>query len=136
MFYFHPVQSLSSYIHLGTIIFGAIPSLVTALFIGVWTDMVGRRPALALPYFGSAINSLTVLLVMYFEWPIFVLFAGSAICGMCGFNTVMSFAVVSYIADITDESKRAFRFGKVTFKLHLSGSLSQPLTVQFSDIHL
>ena len=77
--------------------------------------MAGRRPALVLPCFGSAIDSLIVLLVMYFEWPIFVLFAGSAIRGMCGFITVMLLAVVSYVADTTDESNRAFRLGKVTF---------------------
>ena len=115
LIYFHQVQSLSSYIHLGTTIFGSIPSLVTALFIGAWTDMAGRRPALVLPCFGSAIDSLIVLLVMYFKWPIFVLFAGSAIRGMCGFITVMLLAVVSYVADTTDESNRAFRLGKVTF---------------------
>ena len=112
---------MSSYIHLGTVIFTSIPSLVTALFIGSWTDMVGRRPALALPCIGSAIDSLTVLLVMYFEWPIFVLFVGSAMTGMCGFYTVMILAVVSYIADSTDESKIGFRIGKESQfpKIHL-----------------
>jgi len=91
--------------------FASIPSLVTALFIGSWTDTVGRRPALALPAMGSAIDSLIVLLVMYFEWPIYVLFVGSAINGMCGFFTTMALAVMSYIADTTDESDRGFRLG-------------------------
>lgn len=91
--------------------FASIPSLVTALFIGAWTDMVGRRPALALPAIGSAIEALIVLLTMYNNWPIYVLFVGSAISGMCGFFTTMALAVMSYIADTTDESDRAFRLG-------------------------
>jgi len=119
------VQSLSSYIHLGVVMFASIPSLVTALFIGSWTDTVGRRPALALPAIGSAIDSLIVLLVMYFEWPIYVLFVGSAINGMCGFFTTMALAVMSYIADTTDESDRGFRLAVMEFLVFTGGMVSQ-----------
>ena len=92
--------------------FASIPSIFTALFIGAWTDTVGRRPALALPAIGSTLEALVVILTMYFEWPIYVLFVGSAISGMCGFFTTMVLAVMSYIADTTDESDRSFRLGK------------------------
>lgn len=103
---------MSSYIHLGIVMFASIPSIFTALFIGAWTDTVGRRPALALPAIGSTLEALVVILTMYFEWPIYVLFVGSAISGMCGFFTTMVLAVMSYIADTTDESDRSFRLGK------------------------
>lgn len=72
--------------------FASIPSLVTALFIGAWTDMVGRRPALALPAIGSSIEAVIVLLTMYLKWPIYVLFVGSAINGLCGFFTTVAMA--------------------------------------------
>ena len=92
--------------------FASIPSILTALFIGAWTDSVGRRPALALPAIGSTLEALIVLLTMYFNWPIYVLFVGSAISGTCGFFTTMVLAVMAYIADTTDESDRSFRLGK------------------------
>ena len=107
------VQSLSSYIQLGIVMFSSIPSIFMALFIGSWTDQVGRRPALALPAVGSAAEALIVVLTMYFKWPIYVLFVAGAINGMCGFFTTMVLAVMSYIADTTDESQRAFRLGKL-----------------------
>lgn len=92
--------------------FASIPSIFTALFIGAWTDTVGRRPALALPAIGSTLEALIVLVTMYFDWPIYVLFVGSAISGTCGFFTTMVLAVMAYIADTTDESDRSFRLGK------------------------
>lgn len=119
------VQSLSSYIHLGIVMFASIPSLVTALFIGAWTDMVGRRPALALPAIGSTTEAVVVLLTMYLDWPIYVLFVGSAISGMCGFFTTMAMAVMSYIADTTDESERGFRLAIMEFLVYTGGMVSQ-----------
>lgn len=119
------VQALSSYIHLGIVMFASIPSIFTALFIGAWTDTVGRRPALALPAIGSTLEALVVILTMYFEWPIYVLFVGSAISGMCGFFTTMVLAVMSYIADTTDESDRSFRLAIMELLVFIGGMISQ-----------
>lgn len=99
--------------------FASIPSLVTALFIGAWTDMVGRRPALALPAIGSSIEAVIVLLTMYLKWPIYVLFVGSAINGLCGFFTTVAMATMAYIADTTNESDRSFRLGRCIIDLNL-----------------
>lgn len=119
------VQALSSYIHLGIVMFASIPSILTALFIGAWTDSVGRRPALALPAIGSTIEAFIVLLTMYFEWPIYVLFVGAAISGTCGFFTTMVLAVMAYIADTTDESDRSFRLAVMEFLVFFGGMISQ-----------
>lgn len=119
------VQSLSSYIHLGMVMFASIPSLVTALFIGAWTDMVGRRPALALPAIGSSIEAVIVLLTMYLKWPIYVLFVGSAINGLCGFFTTVAMATMAYIADTTNESDRSFRLAFMEFLVFTGGMVSQ-----------
>ncbi|KAL9982404.1 hypothetical protein ACROYT_G004441 [Oculina patagonica] len=119
------VQSLSSYIHLGIVMFATIPSIFTALFIGAWTDIVGRRPALALPAIGSTLEALIVLGTMYFHWPLYLLFVGSAINGICGFFTTMVLAVMAYIADTTDESDRSFRLAVMEFLVFFGGMISQ-----------
>lgn len=119
------VQALSSYIHLGVVMFASIPSIFTALFIGAWTDTAGRLPALALPAIGSTLEALVVLLTMYFEWPIYVLFVGSAISGTCGFFTTMVLAVMSYIADTTDESERSYRLAIMELLVFIGGMISQ-----------
>ena len=93
----------------------SIPSIFVALFMGSWTDQVGRKPALAAPIVGSLFESVIVLLIMYLKWPIYVLFIGSAVNGFCGYFTTIVLAVMSYIADTTDESERGLRLGKIDF---------------------
>jgi PCFT/HCP family folate transporter-like MFS transporter 1/3 len=92
--------------------FALIPSMFAALLIGAWTDTAGRRPALVLPAIGSALEALIVLCTIHFEWPIYVLFVGSAISGTCGSYTTMVLAVMAYIADTSDESNRSFHLDK------------------------
>ena len=112
LFFFLQVQSWSSYIHIGVTMFASIPSIFMSLFMGTWTDRVGRKPALIAPIFGSLFESIIVLLTMYLKWPIYVLFIGAAVNGFCGFFTTIVLAVMSYIADTTDEAERGLRLGK------------------------
>ena len=110
---FHQVQSLATKIDLGNTFFMAIPSLIVAPFWGPWTDKTGRRkPALIAPAIGTLLQTIVVLMVMYFEWPLYVLFVGSAISGFSGFLTTLMLASMSYIADTTEKTGRAFRIGK------------------------
>ena len=104
--------------------FMAIPSLIVAPFWGPWTDKTRRRkPALIAPTIGALLNTVVVLLVMYFEWPLYVLFVGSAISGVSGFLTTVMLATMSYIADTTEKSGIAIRLGKKENKLNsISGS--------------
>ena len=110
---FHQVQSLATKIDLGNMFFMAIPSLIVAPFWGPWTDKTRRRkPALIAPTIGALLNTAVVLMVMYFEWPLYMLFVGSAISGVSGFLTTVMLAIMSYIADTTETSGMAIRLGK------------------------
>lgn len=92
----------------------SIPSLIVAPFWGPWTDKTGRRkPALIAPAIGTLLQTIVVLMIMYFEWPLYVLFVGSAISGFSGFLTTLMLASMSYIADTTETTGVAFRIGKV-----------------------
>ena len=51
-------------------------------------------------------------MVMYFEWPLYVMFIGSALAGLSGFLPTLSLAVMAYIADTTEKNEVAFRLGK------------------------
>ena len=92
----------------------SIPSLIVAPFWGPWTDKTGRRkPALIVPAIGTLLQTIVVLMIMYFEWPLYVLFEGSATSGFSGFLTTLMLAAMSYIADTTEKTGVAFRIGKV-----------------------
>lgn len=135
---FHQVQSLATKIDLANTFFLAIPSLIVAPFWGPWTDKTRRRkPALIAPSIGAFLNTVVVLMVMYFEWPLYMLFVGSAISGVSGFLTTVMLATMSYIADTTEKSGIAIRLGKeiklnfsVPFRLNVIFFLQKVLGVK------
>ncbi|XP_020614310.1 proton-coupled folate transporter-like [Orbicella faveolata] len=120
------VQSLATKIDLGNTFFMAIPSLIVAPFWGPWTDKSGRRkPALMAPAIGTLLQTILVLMIMYFEWPLYVLFVGSAISGFSGFLTTLMLASMSYIADTTEKTGVAFRIAIIQMLVFMGGVLSQ-----------
>ena len=96
----------------GLIFFSGVPSLVTGLLIGSWSDKVGRKPAIILPCFGATVDMSVTLIVIYFDLPLYVLFAGSFFNGMTGYFPAIILATMAFIADTTQESMRAARLGK------------------------
>lgn len=118
------VQSEASFMQLGVVFSASAPSLFVALFLGAWSDRAGRRRVMGLPIFGSAIESGIILLVIYFNLPIHVLLIAGFINGVCGFFPTMVLSVFSYMADITEESQRAFRLAVLEATAFISGMLS------------
>lgn len=118
------VQSEASYMQLGLVLSASTPSLLVALILGAWSDHIGRRKAMGLPLFGSAIETALVLVVMYFELPVTSFLIGGFIVGCFGSFPTMVLSVFSYIADITNESQRAFRLGVLEAIAFLSGMCS------------
>lgn len=120
------VQSLATKIDLGNTFFMSIPSLIVAPFWGPWTDKTGRRkPALIAPAIGTLLQTIVVLMIMYFEWPLYVLFVGSAISGFSGFLTTLMLASMSYIADTTEKMGLAFRLAIIQMLVFMGGVLSR-----------
>lgn len=118
------VQSEASFMQLGMVFSASAPSLLVALFLGAWSDRAGRRRVMALPIFGSAIESAIILWVIAFNLPIQTLLLAGFINGLCGFFPTMVLSVFSYVADITEESQRAFRLGILEATAFISGMLS------------
>ncbi|XP_078357699.1 proton-coupled folate transporter-like isoform X1 [Oculina patagonica] len=120
------VQSLSTRIDLGNTFFMALPSLIVAPFWGPWTDKTRRRkPALIAPVIGAMLHTVVVLMIMYFEWPLYVLFVGSAISGFSGFLSTFTLAAMSYIADTTEKTGVAFRIAIMQMLVFLGGVVSR-----------
>ena len=80
--------------------------------MGGWSDKVGRRPTLILPVLGGVLDTAGVLIVMIFELPIYFLFVGAFLHGLCGYYTTIILACMSYIADTTDQTQIALRLSK------------------------
>ncbi|MEH6414571.1 TCR/Tet family MFS transporter [Pseudomonas sp. CGJS7] len=82
----------------------ALMQFVCAPALGALSDRFGRRPVLLCSLFGS---SLDYLLMACAPW-LSLLYLGRAIAGISGASGSVAGA---YIADISDESQRARRFG-------------------------
>ena len=129
--YLQQVQTYASYVQLGIVMFSALPSIIITLFMGGWSDKVGRRPTLIVPVLGGVLDAAGVLIVMIFELPIYCLFVGAFLHGLCGYYTTIILACLSYIADTTDQTQIALRLGKWS-SLFLSG---QHCHVTLSQCH-
>ena len=103
---------------MGNVLFQSLPSILMVLLLGPWTDTGGRRPALLAPPLGSALEAIIILLIMYLEWPVYVLFVGEAINGFSGFATIMTMAAFSYVSDITTEKGLALHIGQYIFLIY------------------
>ena len=85
----------------------AIYSVMQLLFAPVWgrlSDRAGRRPVLLISILGSCGSQLGYALAPSFWW----LVVARGFAGVCGANIT---AAQAYIADVTDESRRAAGMG-------------------------
>ncbi|CAH3125439.1 unnamed protein product [Porites lobata] len=119
------VQTYASYVQLGIVMFSALPSIIITLFMGGWSDKVGRRPTLIVPVLGGVLDTAGVLIVMIFELPIYFLFVGAFLHGLCGYYTTIILACMSYIADTTDQTQITLRLSIMELVVFLGGMVAQ-----------
>jgi MFS family permease len=81
------------------------------LFIGPWTDIGGRKPAMLASTLGAIQETLLVIGVMYFEWPLYIILMGKLFNGLSGFFGSMAQAAFSYVSDTTVTSLVSTRLG-------------------------
>ena len=115
---------MTSYFHMCIILSAAIPSLFMALFLGSWSDKVGRRVVIMLPVIGGLLDSACIIVTILTRAPLYLLCVGSFANGVCGFFTTMILAVFAYIADVTDSKDRSLRLGILEAVAFTSGMIS------------
>lgn len=108
----------------------SIPSIVSSLLLGSWSDRFGRKVAIILPLIGLCIEGLSGLLnvVFYEASPVHLLY-GNILSGMCGGFSAVLMALFSYIADITkDKSNRTLRIGLLESMTFIGGATGELLS--------
>lgn len=53
-----------------------VPAMLTACFLGVWSDKRGRKGPLILASIGSSVSSLIILIAIHWKLDIFVFMTG------------------------------------------------------------
>jgi len=88
----------------------SVPAIVFSLFAGSYSDQVGRRPLLAIPFLGNIFSYLCILINLYWwdQLPAEFLLT-SGIAGLSGGYVCLNIGLYSYIADTTLPDKRTCR---------------------------
>ena len=128
------VQATSSSWLLYYDIIGIIPSFLTIMFLGAYSDKRGRRLLLILSSLGEFCTQLSVYLTILFHLPLAMTYIGQVIQAFMGGPSAMLMAVFAYVSDITTHEERTFRIvvleiclgvGAVTSELALGPAIQK-----------
>ncbi|XP_035697899.1 solute carrier family 46 member 3-like [Branchiostoma floridae] len=108
------VQSQASIWILANVIALTIPSIIVTVFVGPWSDRVGRKVAMILPALGGCLMSVNIVFQSWWiDLPWYLLLIGPFISGFCGGFATVLLSVFSYLADVTTKEERTKRMGIV-----------------------
>lgn len=89
-----------------------VPSVISSLFLGSWSDAVGRKSIILLPTVGTIIYCGFLIVSAAFTYlSVWIIIAGQAILGATGAFAILTSAVFSYLGDVTTKENRTLRFG-------------------------
>lgn len=90
------------------------PAIVLGLFFGAWSDKYGRKIPMVFPSMGSVIGVVFYIgSMMERQWNVLLIIAGGMFQGALGKSSVVTMAVHSYAADITEKEQRTKKMGKI-----------------------
>lgn len=103
-----------------------VPAMFVTLFLGSYTDYLGRRFMVIMPCLGAFLKSVVFLLVIYLELDINYLYIAYALDGLCGSLYALTLGLTAAVADTTSTTKeRALNFILLEGSLAVAGSISQ-----------
>ncbi|ELU02912.1 hypothetical protein CAPTEDRAFT_44150, partial [Capitella teleta] len=117
------IQKESAFFMAMSSLVSGVPALFVTLFLGNYSDKVGRKFAILPPLVGTIAKCISYLLVINFKGSIWWLLLGSFAEGCGGFYVVALMGCLSYIADITKPEDRLFRIAIVEMCTFFSGLL-------------
>lgn len=123
------VQTGSSHWVQGSTFMLAVPSIVTAQFLGSWSDTYGRKIPMLLPPVGAMFASLLyiVMSVQLSQIPVSLILLASFISGICGGFTSCIMTCMSYVAQASSFHARTMRVGILESMIFVGGTIGPVL---------
>ena len=100
------VAAAASIFGLKSTLCAVIPAIISVMFLGPYSDRVGRKYAIIIPIIGQLFTTLNITANVYFHLPLDLLLVGAFVYGLCGYWTTLFMGVISYITDITPKVRQ------------------------------
>ncbi|XP_069682462.1 proton-coupled folate transporter-like [Periplaneta americana] len=119
------VQKDSSMWILSSTVSLALPSIISANFLGSWGDSFGRKLPLIMPSIGGILSSFVYIWISLYNlsgpvWPIVI---ASALSGVFGGFVSCIMAVTSYISNVSSQRNRTARVSLLEAMSFLGGTI-------------
>ena len=105
-----------------------IPSMIIVLIMGPMSDRFGRKPVLIASLFGTTLQAVMALIIVYFSLNPYYFILANFLTGLFGDFTGLLAGAFSYIADVSSRKWRTFRIGVIEGMLAVGGALGQFLS--------
>jgi len=126
------IQRYVTYLNVVASFIENIPSVLVVLFLGPWSDKIGRKTPMVCPLVGLFISTLIYVLNYWFPlWPAEYLLFASIPTGLSGGATALFMSMNSYIADVSSSETRTSRISLLYGFLTVSFPVSM-----FSSIYI
>ncbi|XP_038074989.1 proton-coupled folate transporter-like [Patiria miniata] len=101
-----------------------VPGAFMSMFLGATSDRVGRKYIMCLPPLGTAFSASVFALSSYFiASPLGYIIVAAIAVGLTGSVGTAYVTLISYMADITDQSSRTKRFGILEAMMFIGGTV-------------
>ena len=101
----------------------ALPGAMIAIFLGGWSDRIGRRLLMGIASFGYVFESSVAMAVVYWKLPLWVLVLGSTVEGLTGSFPAILLAVYSYASDRSEVKSRTVRLVLLEMAMFIGSGL-------------
>lgn len=118
------IQAESSLITSKVGIMEGIPQIVMVMIYGSYSDEMGRKLTIMVPYIGGLVLVLCTCLMISLDLPLYTYYIGSIINGISGSYGTMLSGVFSYLADTTTKDQRSLAIGMMETSVGLSVVIS------------
>ena len=122
------VQEAAAYFGLMSTVCSCVPALFMSLFLGAYSDKVGRKYAIMPPLISSMLKTVIYIIVVMLKLPMWYLLVASVVDGFGGYFSTMFMGCFSYISDTTTKEQRRFRITVLEICMLLPGIIG-PLGV-------
>lgn len=99
------------------------PTIITAVFLGPYSDQAGRKYAIVTPLVATVVSTLCALIIVFFRFNVWWLLLVFLLEAVGGGPNVLLMGCFSYIVDITDLKDLQFRLTVVELIMIIPASV-------------